>query len=300
MLVVAIRFKVACNLDTCYSLNTNPCYTLKMTRTTCFDVYEQCVLAVQAGELVESVSAKDKEFHFQNWFQKRLANLALHFEGSGRNTYPDFCLVEYTEGYEIKGLAWPGRERDYDSNSQVPTGYHNGRQIYYVFGRYPADLTQYADQGNGQRQYPVVDLVVCHGDFLNADHNYVHKNKSVKGFGTYGDIMIRDRKMYVAPTPFALVEGTTGLMTLILPERMGTDPRYKEVGRLTRIEADSLVVGYTFDLRTNELKAERIPNPQAGTEHRFVAYRLASQTLKPVSMVGRPPVLEENSEGDEE
>ena len=70
-------------------------------KTTCFDVFEQCVLAVQAGELIESVSAKDKEFHFQNWFQTRLQSLALHFEGSGRNTYPDFCLVEYTEGYEI-------------------------------------------------------------------------------------------------------------------------------------------------------------------------------------------------------
>ena len=145
-----------------------------MTKTTCFDVFEQCVRAVQAGELVESVSAKDKEFHFQNWFQKRLQSLTLHFEGSGRNTYPDFCLVEYTEGFEIKGLAWPGRERDYDSNSQVPTGYHNGRQIFYVFGRYPADLSPYAEQGNGRRQYPVVDLVLCHGDFLNADHDYVH------------------------------------------------------------------------------------------------------------------------------
>jgi hypothetical protein len=38
----------------------------------------------------------------------------------------------------------------------------------------------------------VLDLVVCHGDFLNADHEYVHKNKNVKGFGIYGDIMIRD------------------------------------------------------------------------------------------------------------
>lgn len=64
-----------------------------MTRTTCFDVFEQCVLAIQAGELIESVSARDKEFHFQNWFQKRLQKLALHFEGSGWNTYPDFCLV---------------------------------------------------------------------------------------------------------------------------------------------------------------------------------------------------------------
>ncbi|MEO5360446.1 MAG: hypothetical protein H7843_08350 [Nitrospirota bacterium] len=270
-----------------------------MIKTTCLDVFEQCVLAVQAGELVESISPKDKEFHFQNWFQKRLQNLSLHFEGSGRNTYPDFCLVEYPEGYEIKGLAWPGRERDYDSNSQVPVGYHNGRLIYYVFGRYPADLTPYADQVNGQRKYPVVDLVICHGDFLNADKEYVHKNKSVKGFGTYGDIMIRDRKMYVAPTPFALTDGTTGLMTIILPEYMEVDARYREVGRFCRIESKELIVGYTFDLRTNEIRAERIINPQAGTEHRFVAYRLSNQSMKPVSMMELAVIPEENGGSNE-
>jgi hypothetical protein len=270
-----------------------------MAKTTCFRVFEQCVLAVQGGELIESVSAKDKEFHFQNWFESRLQKLDIHFESSGRNTYPDFCLVEFTEGYEVKGLAWPGRERDYDCNSQVPSGYHNRRQIFYVFGRYPADLTPYAEQGSGRRQYPVVDLVLCHGDFLNADHNYVHKNKSVKGFGTYGDIMIRDRKMYVAPTPFALTEGTTGLMTLIVPEGTDPDPEFQEVGRLTRTEADSLVVGYTFDLRTNELKEEKVENPRAGTEHRFVAYRLKSQTPKPVSMVSKLPILD-GSDGAED
>jgi hypothetical protein len=271
-----------------------------VSKTTCFDVFEQCVSAIGAGELIESVSAKDKEFHFQNWFQKRLAKLSFHFEGAGRNTYPDFSLVEHTEGYEIKGLAWPGRERDYDSNSQVPTGFHNGRQIFYVFGRYPADLSPYDDKTNGRRQYPVVDLVVCHGDFLNADHNYVHKNKSVKGFGTYGDIMIRDRKMYVAPTPFALTEGTTGLMTLIVPASTEADERFQEVGRLKRIEASSLVVGYTFDLRTNELKAERMPNPKAGTEHLFIAYRLKSQAPKPVSMIARPSLFEDPAEDIDE
>ncbi len=266
-----------------------------MTRkTTCFDVFEQCVLAVQAGDLIESVSAKDKEFHFQDWFQRRLEALGVHFEGSGRNTYPDFCLVEYADGYEVKGLAWPGREKDYDSNSQVPTGLHNGRQIYYVFGRYPADLSGFEDHGNGRRQYPVVDLVLCHGDFLNADHDYVHKNKNVKGFGTYGDIMIRDRKMYVAPTPFALTEGTTGLMTLILPESMEGDSRFQEVGRFSRIEAESLAIGYTFDLRSNELKAERVPNPSAGSQHGFVAYRLSSQSAKPVSVLSAPPLPDEN------
>jgi hypothetical protein len=112
--------------------------------------------------------------------------------------------------------------------------------------------------------------------------------------------MIRDRKMYVAPTPFALTEGTTGLMTLILPASMESDPRYQEVGRLTRVEAATLVVGYNFDLRTNELKAERVPNPSAGTEHRFVAYRLASQTTKSVSMMSGMPIIDQSGGVDEE
>jgi len=257
---------------------------MKKNATTCFDVFEQCVHAVRSGELIESVSAKDKEFHFQNWFQKRLQKLAMHFEGSGRNTYPDYCLVKTAEGYEVKALAWPGREKDYDSNSQVPTGYHNGRQIFYVFGRYPADTAPYAAPNSGHKQYPVIDLVICHGDFLNADHNYIHKNKSAKGFGTYGDIMIRDRKMYVAPTPFALTEGTTGLMTLILPENMGGNPRFQKVGNLVRTEADKLVVGYAFNLRTNELSPKYKPNPNAGQRHRFTAWRLRDQAAKPVSM----------------
>lgn len=254
--------------------------------TTAFDVFEACVHAVNAGQLIQSVSAKDKEFHFQNWFEARLSGIPLHFDSGGRNTYPDFSLVAHPEGYEVKGLAWPGRERDYDSNSQVPTGSHNGREIFYVFGRYPADLPGYYSQVGQTGWYPVIDLVLCHGDFLNADHNYVHKNKNVKGFGTYGDVMIRDRKMYVAPTPFALTEGTTGLMTLILPESYGTNPRFQVVGRLTRIEADSLVVGYKFDLRTNELTAERVPNPRAGHRHRFIAHRLYSQACTPVYMSG--------------
>lgn len=262
------------------------------TPSTCWDVFEQCARAIIAGELIESVSSKDKEFHFQNWFQTRLAKLSFHVDGGGRNTYPDFALVEHTEGYEIKALAWPGRERDYDSNSQVPTGLHNGRTIFYVFGRYPSDSSKHVDVGGGKMQYPVIDLIICHGDFLNADHSYVHKNKSVKGFGTYGDIMIRDRKMYVAPTPFALAEGTTGLHTLIVPESEPVDDRFQVVGQLVRVEADELVVGYSFDLRTNEITSERIENPTAGTEHRFLACRLKDQAAKPVTMVAVERVVE--------
>jgi hypothetical protein len=255
-----------------------------MTTKTCFDIFEQCVLAVQAGALIESVSERDKEFHFQNWLEQRLKQSNLRYDRPGRNQYPDFRLVEHTEGYEVKGLAWPGRDLNFDSNSQVPTGYHNGRHIFYVFGRYPADLSPFPDQGRGHKQYPVIDLVICHGDFLNADHTYVHKNRHVKGFGTYGDLMIRDRKMYVAPTPFALTTGTTGLMTLIVPEEVSPDDRFQVVGRLMRVEAETLVTGYQFDLRKGDITPDHAPNPHAGTAHRFVAYRLISQTSKPVSL----------------
>lgn len=259
--------------------------------SSCYDIFAECVQATKDGELIKSVSTKDKEFHFQNWFEDRLVKLKLCFDAPGRNIYPDFRLVHKAEGYEIKGLAWPGREKDYDCDSQVPSGHHNGRTIFYVFGRYPAAQA-------GEKEYPVVDLVICHGDFLNADHNYIHKNKNIKGFGSYGDIMIRDRKMYVAPTPFALTQGTTGAQTLILPDDFPVNSRFEEVGRLTRVECANLVVGYKIDLRTNVLEAETIPNPDTGKEHHFIAYRLKGQGGKPVLMVSNPAeiVLENTTE----
>jgi hypothetical protein len=81
---------------------------------------------------------------------------------------------------------------------------------------------------------------------------------------------------------------------------MNPDPRYQEVGRLNRVESDTLVVSYAFDLRTNELKADRIPNPNAGKEHKFIAYRLIGQASKPVSMINSVPVIDENAGADEE
>lgn len=198
-------------------------------------------------------------------------------------------MVATTEGFEVKGLAYPGRELNYDCNSQVPSGEHNGRTIYYVFGRYP-------EQPDGD-SYPVLDLVLCHGDFLNARHDYVHLNRSVRGFGSYGDLLIRDRKMYVAPTPFGLAEGLAHRVTLILPAALKPPKGLVRVGELTRREADLMVVGYHFDLRTNELAAETVPNPGAGREHGFCAWRVrgdddAPVTLRPVRT--REPATEED------
>ena len=221
-------------------------------------------------------SSTDKQFHFQNWFRARLEETQLHFETGGRNSYPDFRMVATTDGFEVKGLAYPGRDASFDCNSQAPSGFHNGRTIYYVFGRYPKK-----PDGNA---YPVLDLVVCHGDFLNADHDYVHRNKSVKGFGSYGDILIRDRKMYVVPTPFRLLEGVAHRETLVLPREVQPGTDFSELGELRRLEAAELIVAYSFDLKGNEIVPERVPNPGAGREHVFRAWRLNGSPAEPVSM----------------
>lgn len=258
--------------------------------TSVFQVFNECAAAVRGRRLITRESRQDKEFHFQNWLRERLDATGLKHEQGGRNTYPDFRIVAMTEGYEVKGLAYPGRELNYDCNSQAPSGEHNGRTIYYAFGRYP-------EKPDGDR-YPVLDLVLCHGDFLNARHDYVHKNRSVRGFGSYGDILIRDRKMYVAPTPFGLAEGVAHHVTLILPAAAEPTKGLVLVGELTRREADRLVVGYRFDLRTNELAAETVPNPGAGREHRFRAWRARGDATTAVSL--RPPrVVEAPAEDDE-
>ncbi len=252
---------------------------------TAFAIFKQCVEAIRGGSLIQRVSATDKEYHFQNWFRSRLEETGLNFEMGGRNSYPDFRIVSTIEGYELKGLAYPGRDASFDSNSQVPSGFHNGRTIYYVFGRYPK-----IPDGD---TYPVLDLVICHGDFLNADHDYRHANKSVRAFGSYGDILIRDRKMYVVPTPFRLVEGVAHQQTLIVPADVKAGREFVKVGALTRRETTELIVGYSFDLQTNELLPRKVANPGAGREHLFHAWRLRGASTPPVTMrASQPPIAD--------
>ncbi len=254
------------------------------------ELFLECERAIRTGVLIHRENRQDKEFHFQNWFAARLKALSIDFDAPARNTYPDFRLVRNPEGYEVKGLAFPGRVANYDCNSQMPSGVHNGREIYYVFGRYPKE-----DVGP---DFPVYDLVICHGDFLNSDHDYVHANKNVKGFGSYGDIMIRDRKMYVAPTPYAITAGTARQVTLILPsERTTEGSPLLPVGTLVRLETNQLVEGYTANLSANTLVPTFSNNPNAGAEHRFTAYRHQDNPGPEVSMI-TPVNTVENTEDE--
>ena len=90
--------------------------------------------------------------------------------------------------------------------------------------------------------------------------------------------------MYVAPTPFALADGTAHHRTLILPAGMPADDDLVEIERLTRREVDRMVVAYNFDLRSNDLTTTLVPNPTAGTEHVFKAYRLDGDPLGQIEL----------------
>lgn len=73
---------------------------------TVIPVFMRCVEAIRQGYLIEREGKKDKEFHFQNWFIKRLEETGFNYDQGGRNSYPDFTMVKFTEGYELKGLAY--------------------------------------------------------------------------------------------------------------------------------------------------------------------------------------------------
>jgi hypothetical protein len=220
---------------------------------------------------------RDKEFPLQNWVQRRIQTAGLSFEPPGRLKYPDFLLHGHACGFEVKGLAVPGRWVDFDCNSQLPLAEHGGSKVFYIFGRYP--------KAGDANEYPVHDLVLCAASFLNTETYNANKNQSFHGAGSYGDIKVRDRRMYVCKTPFSLAEGTTDQITLILegpPQRL--PGILTPVGDLERKEAAHLVSGYAFDLQKNTLSTKRVPNPNAGRIHRFTAYKVGAGPHPPVKL----------------
>ncbi|WP_424950770.1 hypothetical protein [Deinococcus sp.] len=65
------------------------------------------------------------------------------------------------------------------------------------------------------------------------------------------------------------------------------------MGELTRREVDQLLIGYRFDFRSNQLQPEFEPNPQAGKEYRFRAYRPAGRGGPAVAMADVQAVMTE-------
>jgi hypothetical protein len=225
-------------------------------------------------------SASDKEYGFQDWVRDRLVATGLRFQSSRRNSYPDLKLTDTPEGFEVKSLAHPGRNKTMDANSQPPGGFHDGREIHYVFGRY---LRNPKTSLSGK----VRDLVLYHGDLVDPARDHAHKNLSFKTFGRYGDVMVRDRKMYVPKTAQGILSGLDDELTLVLPASTGELPGLSILNTIVRREAGELVLRYEFDFASNSLTTETMPNPTAGREHTFNVYRPEGRKGPPVEL--RPP-----------
>jgi hypothetical protein len=71
------------------------------------------------------------------------------------------------------------------------------------------------------------------------------------------------------------------------------------VGEPRRREAAELIVGYSFDLQTNELVPKTVANPGAGREHVFRAWRLQGSAAARVSLRDLRPGTEVIDAADE-
>ena len=99
--------------------------------------------AMRSGLEMVPQSRYDKEYFAQNWFIDRLESIGVPFRQQGRNSYPDFWVGDDdhppVEGYEVKSLAFakgkPAR-KDFDSNSTIPSGRREERDVFLVFFLY--------------------------------------------------------------------------------------------------------------------------------------------------------------------
>lgn len=227
--------------------------------------------AVSAGTPMTPRSVNDKEYFPQDWFTNRVSTLGLPFAAQGRNSYPDFWVGDDgsppVEGFEIKSLAFskgrPAR-RDYDSNSTIPSGRKDGRDVFLVFFLYT---------GSGANPRPVHSLCIAHTDLSNADHTIAaaHLNEGISGFGSYGDGFIRDRKMYRFPQPFTIDPSGLGRCRLIAPaDWKVVDTRLAQVGTIDRTISERALKSYEIHLDgSSGATTQRTARPDAGQVRQF-------------------------------
>jgi hypothetical protein len=241
------------------------------------DIFVAAQHAIAAGVAMTPRSTNDKEYFPQDWFADRVSELGLPFAAQGRNSYPDFWVGDDSsppvEGFEIKSLAFtkgrPAR-RDYDSNSTIPSGRKQERDVFLVFFLYT---------GSGGDPRPVHSLCIAHADLINADHDVAaaHINEGIDGFGSYGDGFIRDRKMYRFPQPYTIDPSGLGRCRLILPEEWSVaDNRLLPMGIIERTVSDTSLLGYSIHLdgKTQATK-HRAPRADAGQLRRFNVFECA-------------------------
>ena len=233
--------------------------------------------AVRQGIDMLPQSRNDKEYFAQNWFIDRLASIDLPYSQQGRNSYPDFWVGDEgnspLEGYEVKSLSFangkPAR-KDFDSNSTIPSGRKQDRDVFLVFFLYT---------GKGRSLRTVHSLNIAHTDVINADHALAarHANEAIRGFGSYGDGFIRNRKMYVFPHLFSIDPDAIGRCRLVVPAEWNVQHEgLTRAGTIERTVSAKTISGYAIDLRhQGQAEVKSASNPAAGTLRSFDVFEAA-------------------------
>ncbi len=244
--------------------------------THCTDLFVAAAAAAAGGVAMTPRSPNDKEYFPQDWLIDRLNAIGLPFDQQGRNSYPDFWVGsrqrQPVEGYEVKSLSFskgkPAR-KDYDSNSTIPSGRKEGKDIFLVFFLYT---------GKGAQPRPVHSLCIAHTDFINCDHAVAdgHVNVAIHEFGSYADGFIRNRKMYVFPHPLSLYPAGLGGCRLIVPASWNiADPRLIKIETLEREIAADTVRSYTIDLHNQgHVDVDKVAATDGGRVLRFDVFRV--------------------------
>lgn len=222
-------------------------------------------------------SKDDKEYHIQDWVEQRAIEAGCETKVQGRNSYPDFwmSLDDTTIGNEVKSLAHysngrPAR-RDVDFNSTAPQPRVNSRDCFLTFVLYRQESSDTPLHGR------VTTLCLTDISLLNADRDFLALNLSVKQFGSYGDGMIRNRRMYRFLHPVTLLEGfgieIRDRSTLILPESSldrveASRDGLVKIGSIERTTVPQRLASYRVNVRTGEIQPTFVEQ-QPQSVHRF-------------------------------
>lgn len=237
------------------------------------DVFKRTAEAIESGRPSASRGLGTKGPRFRDWFGERLDEAGQAYLRPGRGRSSDFQVVDSGDRYYSKGLPHPGRGPMYHAHDANERALPDGHNIYYVVGRYRA--------GTEGSQFRVLDLIMCHREFLEPIRR-VSADSVIGGYGSYGDIKVRVQWEQPLPNPFRLLQGAANQATLILPDHYDPGPSLVQVGVLIRREPRDIVIAIVENFVAGTVTAGTAPNPTAGQEHTFRAWRLKGSSTDPV------------------
>ena len=149
-------------------------------------------------------SVADKEFPAEDWLAGAAERGGLAVAKQGRHAPVDFIVSDdgASVAVQAKGLTRRGAaavRTTLDYNSTLPTPQYQGMP----------ELLLYAEMGSGSDGCVVETTVLADMGLVQQDCG-VAESEPVKGAGSYGDMTMRLRLMYVGAQPAALL-GEQGL-----------------------------------------------------------------------------------------